>query len=170
MTCESIFHSGDDTTNDPISKPPKILFQPPKQQIQAQSRSQMQSSFIFIHTIETEVPKEEVNTAQKVLRTMSQATAKIVPSSDIYSKKKRKSDDELTEAYLKQSEGLNNLALQVSQTLLAKNNPESAYTIASDPIIEVIHLALIKVKDADKFQCMLDVLQYINEKYIKNNN
>jgi len=166
MTCESIFHSGDDTTNDPISKSPKILFQPLNQQIQAQSRSQMQSSF----TIETEVPKEEVNTAQKVLRTMSQATAKIVPSSDIYSKKKRKSDDELTEAYLKQSEGLNNLALQVSQTLLAKNNPESAYTIASDPIIEAIHLALTKVKDADKFQCMLDVLQYINEKYIKNNN
>jgi len=93
MTCESIFHSGDDTTNDPISKFPKILFQPPKQQIQAQSRSQMQSSF----TIEIEVPKEEVNTAQKVLRTISQATAKIVPSSDIYSKKKKKSD-ELTEA------------------------------------------------------------------------
>jgi len=166
MTCESIFYSGDDTTNDPISKSPKILFQPPKQQIQAQSQSEMQSSF----NIETEVPKEEVNTAQKVLQTMSQATAKIVPSSDIYSKKKRKSDDKLTEAYLKQSEGLNNLALQVSQTLLAKNNPESAYTIASDPIVEAIHLALTKVKDADKFQCMLDVLQYINEKYIKNNN
>lgn len=55
---------------------------------------------------------------------MSKATAKIVPPPDTFSKKKRKSGNELTEAYIKQSEGLNNLAMEISQTLLAKNNSE----------------------------------------------
>lgn len=115
--------------------------------MQAKPQSQTQS----LSTVPIGAPKEEVNTTQQVLRTMSQTTAKIFPPPDTFNKRKRKADDELTQAYIKQSEGLNNLALQVSQTLLAKNNPKPADATALDPIVGAIHLALAQVKDADKF-------------------
>lgn len=76
-------------------------------------------------------------------------------------------NNDLTDAYIKQSEGLNNLAVQVSQALVAKQNPIPAPVAALDTILGAIQMALTKVKDANKFQCMLDILQYINEKYVK---
>lgn len=76
-------------------------------------------------------------------------------------------NNDLTDAYIKQSERLNNLAVQVSQALVAKQNPTPAPVAALDPILGAIQMALTKVKDANKFQCMLDILQYINEKYVK---
>lgn len=98
---------------------------------------------------------------------MNQTTAKIVPLSDTFNKKKRKINDYLTDTYIKQSEGLNNLAMQVSQALIAKQNPAPTPVASLDPILGAIQMALTKVKDANKFQCMLDILQYINEKYLK---
>lgn len=59
---------------------------------------------------------------------------------------------------LKQSEGLNNLAVQISQALAVKQNPAPVPAAAPDPILGAIQMALTKVKDANKFQCMLDVL------------
>lgn len=135
-----------------------------QQQTQAQFQSQTQSS----SADEMKTSKQKINIAEQVTRTMNQTTAKIVPSPDNFYKRKRKSDDEFTQAYIKQCEGLNNLALQVSQTLLTKNNPESAHAETVDPITGAIRLALTQVKDEDKFECMLHVLQYINEKYVKN--
>lgn len=156
--------SGDNTQDSVLFESPNIFQSQTQQQIQAQFQSKIQFSSIVKNSFG--IPRE-VNNPQVLQTKMSKATAKIVPPPDTFSKKKRKSDDELTEAYIKQSEGLNNLAMQVSQTLLAKNNPEP-YASALDPIVGAIHLALTKVKDADKFDCMLDVLQYINEKYVKN--
>lgn len=89
---------------------------------------------------------------------------KKVPPPD--TKKKRKSDDEFTKIYMKQSEGLNNLAQRV-ETLVANNNAEPANTVAPDPIVTAIQFALTKVNDEEKFNCMLDVLQYIKENYMK---
>lgn len=98
---------------------------------------------------------------------MNQATAKTVPVPDNFNKKKRKMNDDLTDVYIKQSEGLNNLAMQVSQALITKQNPEPTPAAILDPILGAIQVALTKVKEAKKFQCMLDILHYINEKYVK---
>lgn len=97
---------------------------------------------------------------------MNQATAKTVPPSDTFKKKKMKINDDLTHAYMKQSEGLNNLAVQVSQPLAAKQNQESVPAAVPNPMLGAIQMALTKVKDIYKLQCMLDILQYINEKYL----
>lgn len=99
---------------------------------------------------------------------MSRPTAKTVPKSDIFNKKKRKIDVDFTDVYNKRSETLNNLATQVSQALVAKKNPVvPTPTAISDPILGAIQMALTKVSEANKFQCMLDILQYINDKYVK---
>ena len=119
--------------------------------------------------MKSESLQEKIKKTQQILQTVNQTAAKTVPSSDTFSKKKRKINNDLTETYIKQSEGLNNLAMQVSQALTAKQNSAPASTTTSDPILGAIQMALTKVKDENKFQCMLDVLQYINENYVKIN-
>lgn len=147
-----------------MSESAEMLFHSQKQQqAQVQPRLQSQSP----STLEIGPPREEVNTAQQTLQAMTKTTAKIVPPPDSFNKRKRKADDDLTQVYIKQSEGLNNLAQQVSQTLAAKNNVQSTHI--TDPIIAAIQMALTTIKDTDKFQCLLDVMQLINEKYIKSN-
>lgn len=162
---ETYLFLGDDTTSDSIILEFLRIFQSPVQQTQAQFRSQTPSPSVT--QIGPVSPSEETSAAQQILQKMSQAAAKTIPSPDTFNKKKRKMDDDLTHAYLKQSEGLNNLAVQVSQALTAKQNPAPVPAAAPDPILGAIQMALTKVKDANKFQCMLDVLQYINEKYLK---
>lgn len=160
---KSIF-LGNDTTSDSTTFESPGIFQSPTQQTQAQFRCQTPSSSVT--QIRPASSREETSAAQQILQT-NQTTAKTVPLPDTFSKKKRKMNNDLTDAYIKQSEGLNNLAVQVSQALVAKQNPTPAPVAALDPILGAIQMALTKVKDANKFQCMLDILQYINEKYVK---
>lgn len=72
-------------------------------------------------TLEIGPPKEQ-NTLQRTV-------TKIVPSSDTFCTKKRKAEDKLTEIYIKQSEQLNNIARQVTETLSARNNIEPTRAI-----------------------------------------
>lgn len=111
--------------------------------------------------------KTSVAKEKGVLQKMNQDTVTKVPSPNNFCKKKKKMDNDLTEVYIKQSDGLNNLALQISQALVAKQNPTLTPAAALDPMLGAIQMALTKVKEANKFHCMLGILQYINDNYVK---
>lgn len=70
------------------------------------------------------------------------------------------------DVYTKNSAQLNNLAQQISQSMQSKISIEPTCAEPPDPILISIQYALTKVKDGDKFNCMLDVLQYIKDRYM----
>lgn len=160
------FLDNDTTTDsDSTTLESSKIFQSPTQQMQSQFLPQNPCSSV---TEIKPVLQTEEATTQQILKAMSRPTAKTVPKSDIFNKKKRKMDVDFTDVYNKRSETLDNLATQVSQALVAKKNPVvPTPTAISDPILGAIQMALTKVSEANKFQCMLDILQYINDKYVK---
>ncbi|KMQ82100.1 family transcriptional regulator [Lasius niger] len=98
-----------------------------------------------------------------------------VPPPDSFAIKKRQEADAVNKSLIEQSKGLTDLAPKIGQAIMAPPQPPSAPSAAASnaspgiqPMLSAIGFALGAVPEHAQLECLIGVLQYINDFSKKN--
>jgi len=93
-----------------------------------------------------------------------------VPPLDSFATKKREEADAVNKSLIEQSKGLTYLATKIGQAIMTPPLPPSALSAANNnasagvqPMLSAIEFALSRVPEHAQLQCLITILQYIND-------